>query len=29
MTTDVTVIEKVRKPREGKRSPRVAVDKAA
>jgi len=29
MTTDLTAIEKVRKPREGKRSPRVAVDKAA
>ena len=29
MTTDVTTIEKVRKPREGRRSPRVAVDKAA
>ena len=29
MTTDVTAIERVRKPREGKRTPRVAVDKAA
>ena len=29
MTTDLPVIEKVRKPREGRRSPRVAVDKAA
>ena len=29
MTTDLTAIEKVRKPREGRQPPRVAVDKAA